>query len=142
MKGYTYQQETARMVGMEAMKNGLTGAGGSAGGGIVGGMGDIAGLGVTLGAVGGVMGMAKDAIDPLFAVAAQFGKQTLDAVTPDAPGAWDCTCGNRGVVGNFCNMCGAPRPVAGAMPGAWDCACGQKSVVGNFCPNCGRKREG
>ncbi len=150
MKGYTYQQETARMVGMEAMKNGLTGADGGAGGGLVVGIGDIAGLGVTLGAMGGVMGMAKDAMDPLFAGAAQFGKQTIDAVTPAAPGAmpgatpgaWDCPCGNRGIVGNFCNMCGAPRPVSGAMPGAWDCACGQKGVVGNFCPNCGKKREG
>lgn len=150
MKGYTYQQETARMVGMEAMKNGLTGAEGSAGGGLIGGIGDIAGLGVTLGAMGGVMGMAKDAMESLFAGAAQFGKQTLDAVAPTAPGAmpgatpgaWDCPCGNRGVVGNFCNMCGAPRPASGAMSGAWDCACGQKGVVGNFCPNCGKKREG
>lgn len=141
-KGYTYQQETARMVGMEAMKNGLTGAEGSAGGSILGGLGDIAGLGVTLGAMGGVMGMTKDAMEPLFSGAAQFGKQTLDAVTPTAPGAWDCPCGNRGVVGNFCNMCGSPRPVSGAMPGAWDCTCGQKAVVGNFCPNCGKKREG
>ena len=32
MKGYTYQQETARQVGLEAMKNGLTGGDASAGG--------------------------------------------------------------------------------------------------------------
>ena len=37
MKGYTYQQETARQVGVGAMKNGLTGGGS-------GGIGDIASL--------------------------------------------------------------------------------------------------
>ena len=31
MKGYTYQQETARQVGLEAMKNGLVGTGVGAG---------------------------------------------------------------------------------------------------------------
>lgn len=40
-KGYTYQQETARQVGLEAMKNGI-------GGGEGGGISDIAGLGISL----------------------------------------------------------------------------------------------
>lgn len=55
-KGYTYQQETARQVGLQAMQNGITGNG-TAGGGL----GDIAGLGVTLGAMGGVMNMTREA---------------------------------------------------------------------------------
>lgn len=49
---------------------------------------------------------------------------------------WDCTCGNKGIVGNFCNMCGARRPQADT----WDCTCGNKGIVGNFCNNCGKKR--
>ena len=44
MKGYTYAQETSRMVGMEAMQNGIVGEGGGAGSAI----GDIAGLGVNI----------------------------------------------------------------------------------------------
>ena len=53
MKGYTYQQETARQVGVGAMKNGLTGGGS-------GGLGDIASLGVGLGAMSGVIGMTTE----------------------------------------------------------------------------------
>lgn len=51
---------------------------------------------------------------------------------------WDCSCGNKGVVGNFCNMCGAkkPEPVASK----WDCSCGNTGIVGNFCNICGKKR--
>ena len=39
MKGYTYAQETSRMVGMEAMQNGLTGGEGGSMGGLGGGLG-------------------------------------------------------------------------------------------------------
>lgn len=53
--------ECRHTVGLEAMKNGLTGEGGSGSA-----LGDIAGLGVTLGAMGGVIGMTKDAISPVF----------------------------------------------------------------------------
>ncbi|MCD8085559.1 MAG: SPFH domain-containing protein [Clostridiales bacterium] len=55
MKGYSYQQETARQVGLEAMQNGITGgSGGSA-------LGDLAGFGVALGAMGSVADMTRDA---------------------------------------------------------------------------------
>ena len=52
---------------------------------------------------------------------------------------WDCSCGQKGIVGNFCNNCGAKRPEP-AIPDTWDCSCGQKGIVGNFCNNCGKKR--
>lgn len=135
LKGYTYAQETARQVGMEAMKNGL---GGGAGGGAAGAMGDIVGMGVTLGAMGSVVGMAKDALSPMMGLGAQAA-QTL-------AGGWDCACGQRGLTGSFCPNCGAkrPAPVAPAAPAvsqtSWDCACGQHGLTGNFCPNCGAKR--
>lgn len=54
MKGYTYQQETSRQVGLEAMKNGLGGGANAAGA-----LGDLAGLGVSLGAMGSVEGRAE-----------------------------------------------------------------------------------
>lgn len=60
MKGYTYQQETSRLVGMEAMKNGIgNGAGGASA------LGDLTGLGVGLGAMNEVMKMTKDALSPM-----------------------------------------------------------------------------
>jgi len=59
MKGYTYQQETSRQVGLEAMRNGGAAAG------ISGLAGEAMQLGVGLGAVGSVIGMTKEAIQPV-----------------------------------------------------------------------------
>jgi len=132
MKGYTYQQETSRQVGMEAMKNGIIGEGG----GVAGSLGDLAGLGVGLGAMGGVIGMAKEAMSPIMESAGQIG-QNVSATM--AGGTWDCTCGQKGLKGKFCPECGAQRP-APAMPETWDCTCGQKGLVGKFCPECGKPR--
>ena len=132
MKGYTYQQETARKVGMEAMQHGITGNGG----GVAGGLGDLAGLGVTLGAMGSVVGMTKDALNPVMDAAAQMGRAVGGAI---APNGWDCPeCGQKGITSNFCPNCGHKRP---APDMGWDCPeCGQKGIASNFCPNCGHKR--
>lgn len=133
MKGYTYQQETARQVGLEAMKNGLAGTGAGAGSVV----GDIAGLGVSLGAMGSVMSMTKEAMAPMSSAAAQMGESIHNSIS----GAWDCSCGQKSIIGNFCNNCGLPRPKPAAqVSGTWDCTCGQKGIVGNFCNNCGAKR--
>ncbi len=131
MKGYTYQQETSRQVGLEAMKNGIGGEGGSS----AGALGDLASLGVGLGAMSGVIGMTKDALSPTMTQAAQIG-QTINNNISDL---WDCSCGQKGVSGNFCNNCGARRPENKPLD-TWDCSCGQKGIVGNFCNNCGAKR--
>ena len=128
MKGYTYQQETSRMVGMEAMQNGITGNGG----GVAGGIGDVAGLGVTLGAMGSVINMTKDAISPALDSSVSIGQNVGNMMTD----SWDCNCGNKNITGNFCNNCGAKKPVEDK----WDCVCGAKGVTGNFCTNCGAKR--
>lgn len=131
MKGYTYQQETSRQVGLEAMKNGLGG-----GDGVGGGLGDVAGLGVALGAMGGVIGMTKDAMAPIFENSAQIG-QSVGGVA--VLGGWDCTCGQKNISSNFCPHCGTkkPQPVMG-----WDCTrCGQTGITTNFCPNCGAKKS-
>ena len=100
MKGYTYQQETSRMVGMEAMKNGI---GNGAGGASV--LGELAGLGVGLGAMNGVMNMTKDALSPLAEQGVQMG-QTMEGVLKTA---WNCSCGQVGNIGNFCSNCGNKR---------------------------------
>ena len=134
MKGYTYQQETTRQVGLEAMKNGIGGGDGSGGGGL----GDIASLGVALGAMGGVIGMTKEAMGPVFEGSSQMG-QSLGAVVSGTSG-WDCACGQRGITSNFCPSCGARRPAPQAPADAWNCACGQQGITSKFCPNCGSKR--
>lgn len=136
MKGYTYQQETARQVSMEAMKDGL--GGGSLGGGLRGVMGDVAGLGMTLGAMGSVVNMTREAMAPMVDTAAQMGQAAAGAMNPTANG-WDCAeCGQKGITTNFCPNCGAKKP---APSTGWDCPdCGQKGVTTNFCPNCGRKK--
>lgn len=163
MKGYTYQQETARQVGLEAMQNGLTG--GSAGG--AGALGDLAGLGVGLGAMGSVINMTKDAMSPMMDTASTMGQNISNTMAgnledawtcscgnkvlagkfcnncgnikpePVVADTWDCACGNKGIVGNFCNMCGSKKPEPVSQ--TWDCSCGQKGIIGNFCNNCGKK---
>lgn len=129
-KGYTYQQETARQVGLEAMQNGITG--GSTGGSA---LGDIAGLGVTLGAMGGVIGMTKEALSPVLNSASDIGAGVI-ASTSDQ---WNCpSCGCKGITSKFCPECGAKKPEA---PAGWDCpSCGHKGIISKFCPDCGTKK--
>lgn len=166
-KGYTYQQETARQVGLEAMQNGITGNGS---GGAGGNLGDLASLGVTLGAMGGVMNMTREALTPVFNTSADLGSNigngiaasaeptkdtwncscgTTDitskfcpdcgAKKPDPPKTWDCpNCGCKGITSKFCPDCGSKKP---ETPAAWDCqSCGQTGITSKFCPNCGAKK--
>jgi len=130
MKGYTYQQETSRQVGMEAMKNGLGGGTNAAGA-----LGDLAGLGVSLGAMGSVIGMTKDALSPMTQDAAQMGAAVGAAVAD----GWDCpVCGHENITTNFCPDCGGKKPESKT---GWDCAqCGTKNIQSKFCPNCGAKK--
>ena len=129
-KGYTYQQETARMVGMEAMQNGITGNGAGSAGSI---LGDIAGLGVTLGAMGGVIGMTKDALSPIMQTSSEIG----GSVVPPVADTWNCSCGCKNIKSKFCPECGSPKPAAVV---GWDCTCGCKNITSKFCPECGSKK--
>lgn len=106
---------------------------GSSGGGA---LGDIAGLGMTLGAMGSVIGMTKEAMTPMFG---QTEPPAAAAPAPAVPAAdsWDCPCGQKGITGKFCPECGSPRP---APAETWDCSCGVKGLTGKFCPECGAKR--
>ena len=129
MKGYSYQQETARKVGMEAMKNGLAGSDGAGG---------IAGLGVSLGAMGSVMNMTKEALSQ-----AETGNRQAppsEDAGVKASNLWDCVCGQKGNDGNFCPECGAKRPELSAAE--WTCpVCGAQGLKGKFCPECGKRRD-
>lgn len=134
MKGYTYQQETTRQIGLAAMENGGN-AGGNVAGSIGGAMSDIMGLGVSLGAVGSVMDMARESIAP---VAGAVGN-ALHSNPTASPTGWDCACGRTNIQSKFCPECGAkrPEPVALAL---WNCPCGKTGIASKFCPECGAKR--
>lgn len=125
MKGYTYQQETARQVGVEAMRNG--------GAGVTGFASEAMQLGVGLGAVGSVIGMTKEAIQPVMQGVSSMAQP---ATTASGTG-WNCTCGQTNITSKFCPECGAKKPEP-LKP--WDCACGQAGITSKFCPNCGSKR--
>ena len=127
MKGYTYQQETSRQVGLEAMRNG------GAAGGVSGMTGEMMQLGVGLGAMGSVIGMTKDAISPVVSQTSNTMQQAA-AVT-----GWDCACGQKNIMSRFCPECGAKRPEP-AVPAGWNCACGECSITSKFCPNCGARK--
>jgi membrane protease subunit (stomatin/prohibitin family) len=127
MKGYTYRDETARQVGLEAMQNGITGGG--SGGGASGGIGDVASLGVTLGAMGGVINMTRDAMAPIMGESQKVGEGFGNVVA-----------------GNTQALAGTPAPAAPAAPaapveGAWNCpSCGKTGITSRFCPDCGLAR--
>ena len=130
-KGYTYQQETARQVGLEAMQNGITGSGDGGGSGV----GDIAGLGVTLGAMGGVIGLTKDALNPIMSNSADIGAGFGNVVAGKSD-LWNCSCGVKDIASKFCPECGAKKP----ENNTWDCECGAKNLTSKFCPECGKKK--
>lgn len=140
-KGYTYQQETSRIVGQEAMKNGLpgTGSGGSsATGGLTGMVGDMMGLGMSLGVMGSAMNVAKDAINPIISGTSDMVSGAMPAPQKEIVGAWNCACGEACITSKFCPSCGAAKPVE--KNATWDCVCGAKGISSKFCPECGAKR--
>ena len=126
MKGYTYQQETARQVGVEAMRSGNAGVSGIAG--------EAMQIGVGLGVVGGVIGMTHDAIQPVMQTIGEEAQSTHQAAQSEG---WNCSCGKTGITSKFCPECGTKKPEP-LRP--WDCACGEKGITSRFCPNCGNKR--
>lgn len=138
-QGFTYQQESARQVGMEAMKNGIVGGRGDSDSGS---FGDALGLGVALGAMGGIANMTRDVMNPLINTASDIGTgigNTIGGVVQGAASSWNCNaCGAMNIVSKFCPECGAPRPEAAK---GWECPnCGCKNITSKFCPECGAKK--
>lgn len=108
----------------------------SAGGGGSGLMGDLLGLGVGMAAAGAVAPQIGNMMQG-FASMGQSSAATPAAPAP-AAGGWDCSCGQKGIMGNFCTNCGSKKPAPKAD--TWDCACGEKGISGRFCSNCGAKK--
>jgi membrane protease subunit (stomatin/prohibitin family) len=131
-KGYTYQDETRRQVSLEAMQNGLPGTGNN--GGIVN---DTVGLGATLGAVGGVMNMTKEMLNPIMQDAMVMGQNSTTTHSSVATDSWNCSCGKSGITSKFCPECGSSKPVTVV---GWNCSCGQTNITSKFCPDCGAKK--
>ena len=134
-KGYN-QRDVIQADVQKAYAEGIANMGPVVSGGGSGGMmGDILGLGVGIAAAKAVSPqigsmMQGFNLDP---TAQQPAAQTV------APVGWDCpTCGNKGIMFNFCPNCGTKKPEA---PAGWDCpTCGTKGIMFNFCPNCGAKK--
>jgi len=150
MKGYTYRDETARQVGLEAMQNGITGG---SGGGAGGAIGDVASLGVTLGAMGGVINMTKDAMAPIMGESQQVGQGFGNVVAGAAAGsaaaavagAWNCPSCGKTLTSKFCPDCGTTAPAPAPAPaapadGSWTCPSCGKQLTSGFCPDCGTAR--
>lgn len=125
LKGYTYQQETSRMIGMEAMKNGIGGSEGA-----TSAIGDIAGLGMGLGAMSGVLNMTREAMNPIFEQTANIGSDVERTMI----NGWSCTCGRTGIISKFCPDCGETQIFS------WNCECGNSNLKSKFCPNCGKEK--
>lgn len=135
MKGYTYQQETARKVGLGAtLAMGQMGASGS-------GLGEIASLGVTLGAMSGIAGLTKDALNSTISAGSDLGQGIAAAMSPAVSSTWDCAgCGQKNITSKFCPNCGAKKPEP-KQEDFWTCtACGATGLSTKFCPECGAKR--
>ena len=134
-----------------------------------GGIGEIAGLGMTLGAMGGILNMTRDAMSSTLNTGVDIGHSINPSQTEpvsgywicpkcgaknseskfcpecgekkqDEPKGWDCpTCGKKNITSKFCPECGTRKPEQNDF---WDCPeCGAKQIKGKFCPDCGHKRE-
>ena len=100
-------------------------------------IGDIVGLGVTLGTVGSVVNMTKDILNPAIDGSKEIGKSLTSTVN----GGWNCpNCKTQNITSKFCPECGTKMPENNPKLG-WDCPnCGQKNIESKFCPECGTKK--
>ena len=131
LKGYS-QKDVLQTDVQKAYAEALGQMGANGGGGGGGMLSDVASLGVTLGAMGNVIGMTKEAMTPMMNMGAQ-------AVTPAATG-WSCSCGQSNITSNFCPNCGTKKPEPKAAD-SWDCPnCGAKGITAKFCGECGAKK--
>ena len=116
--------------------------------------GDLVSLGAGLGMMGKIGNQVAEMMDmPSNSVNAEPGADTWDCTCgnknvvgnfcsncgkskPKSDEIWDCVCGNKNIIGKFCNKCGKPKP----EKETWDCSCGNRNITGNFCNNCGKAK--
>lgn len=94
-------------------------------------VGDMMGFGVGMAAASAIAPQISDMMQGF------TNQQTNSDPKSMYNGTWNCSCGMKGITGNYCNNCGSKRQVKAI---SWDCICGQKGVVGKFCNNCGAKK--
>jgi len=111
-KDYTYQDETTRIIGQEALNGNTSGI-----------IADTIGLGVTLGAVNAAANIAESIVNPI-----------------SSTNTWRCSsCGKTGITSKFCPDCGKAKP---ETPSTWTCKkCGKTGITSRFCPDCGKERS-
>lgn len=129
MKKISYQQETARKVALEAMKNGIP----------ENSVGDIAGVGITLGAMSGVVGITREAMKSMTEDSMYMSEAMKQGFSQSGSLGWNCSCGQQNITGEFCPKCRQKRPDP-EIKTIWDCSCGAKGLTGKFCSECGNKR--
>lgn len=117
LKGYTYQQETGRQVGLTAAENlgNLSG----------GGMSDLVGFGMAMGTMNTIADTTREAMNGM----------RQPEIAPNIPESWKCSCGAENT-GKFCAECGAPKPQPKPV---WKCSCGAENT-GKFCGECGKPK--
>lgn len=128
-KGYS-QKDVLHAEVQKAYAEGIGNMGPDVVDGSSGIVGDMMGLSIGMAAMKSVAPQIGDMMNSF-----GFGQsqQTINSDT------WDCACGQKGIVGNFCNICGTRKP-APVNAETWNCDCGAKGITGNFCSNCGAKR--
>ena len=115
LKGYTYQQETTRKLGLEGIKNGIT---------------------------SNVNISNLDNWDCLECgtknIKSKFCPE-CGAKKPEIISGWTCpNCGEKDIKSKFCPECGTKKP---EIPTIWTCYnCGTKDIKSKFCPECGAKK--
>ncbi len=133
-KGYTERDviqadvQKAYAEGIGNMGPAISSSGG--GSGIVG---DMLGLGVGLAAANAISPQIGEMVQGIGVKNNNSNQENTQQINKNT---WDCTCGEKGIAGNFCTMCGAKKPISQT----WDCTCGEKGITGNFCTMCGAKK--
>ena len=109
----------------------VTGSGnGTSGSSIVS---DMLGMGVGMAAASAIAPQLGGMMQSLNPHLYQLGN------SPTIMNSWSCSCGQKGIIGNFCGNCGSRKPMT-TIGNTWDCVCGQKGITGNFCSNCGARK--
>lgn len=136
-KGYT-QKDVLQAEVQKAYAEGIGNMGPaiSAGGGGSSIVGDMMGLGVGMAAASAIAPQIGGMMQGLNQPIQQMQPQSV--VQNNLSATWNCSCGQMGIVGNFCNNCGSPKPQP--VSATWNCSCGNVNIIGNFCNMCGKKR--
>lgn len=68
-------------------------------------------------------------------------KTEASQTTTEAAGiTWQCSCGYDENTRNFCEECGAPKPLPEPKEKMWKCSCGYAENTRNFCAECGKPK--